>query len=58
MASQTKRYDAGVAVLKQVGGRDYDATFGKRQTGTGVYAQLIRKRFEIACKRFRLNEDL
>lgn len=25
MASQTQRHDAGVGVLKQVGGRDYDA---------------------------------
>jgi DNA repair photolyase len=47
-----------MSLVRQIhGGRDYDATFGKRQTGTGVYAQLIRKRFEIACKRFGLNED-
>ena len=37
-------------------GRDYDATFGKRQTGSGVYAEMIRKRFRLAVKRLGLNE--
>jgi DNA repair photolyase len=37
------------------GGKDYDATFGKRQTGTGPYAWSIGRRFEIACKRLGLN---
>jgi DNA repair photolyase len=47
-----------MSLVRQVhGGRDYDSTFGKRQTGSGVYAQLIRQRFEVACKRFGLNED-
>ncbi|MGH8245770.1 MAG: PA0069 family radical SAM protein, partial [Gammaproteobacteria bacterium] len=39
------------------GGREYDAQFFTRQRGTGVYAELIRKRFEGACKRFGLNRD-
>jgi DNA repair photolyase len=47
-----------MSLVRQIhGGRDYDATFGKRQSGSGVYSQLIAKRFQIACKRFRLNED-
>lgn len=47
-----------MSLVRQIhGGRDYDSTFGKRQTGSGVYAQLIRRRFEVACKRFGLNED-
>jgi DNA repair photolyase len=47
-----------MSIVRQVhGGRDYDATFGKRQRGSGVYAQLVEKRFSIACKRFGLNED-
>ena len=36
-------------------GKDYDATWGRRQTGTGPYAWSIGRRFEIACRRFGLN---
>jgi DNA repair photolyase len=39
------------------GGRDYDAAFGTRMRGTGVYADLIEKRFALACKRLGLNRD-
>ena len=47
-----------MSLVQQIhGGRDYDSTFGTRQTGRGVYAELIRKRFEIACRRFGLNEE-
>lgn len=37
------------------GGKDYDASFGKRQTGTGPYAWMIGRRFELACRRLGLN---
>jgi DNA repair photolyase len=37
------------------GGKDYDATFGKRQTGTGPYAWSIGRRFELACRRLGIN---
>jgi len=37
------------------GGRDNDPRFGFRMHGQGQYAELIRKRFEIACKRLGLN---
>ena len=37
------------------GGKDYDATFGKRQTGSGPYAWSIGRRFELACRRHGLN---
>ncbi len=33
------------------GGKEYDSTFGTRQRGTGVYAQLIARRFEVARER-------
>ncbi len=33
------------------GGRDNDPTFGRRMTGAGVYADLIRQRFNKALKR-------
>jgi DNA repair photolyase len=38
------------------GGKDYDPTFGKRQSGTGPYAWSIGRRFELACKRLGLNQ--
>jgi DNA repair photolyase len=44
------------ALIRQTrGGKDYDATFGKRMVGGGPYAWMIRKRFETACSRFGLN---
>ena len=32
-------------------GKDNDSTWGRRMTGTGPYAQLIARRFEVACAR-------
>jgi DNA repair photolyase len=39
------------------GGKVYDATFGRRQTGTGPYAWTIGRRFELACQRLGLNRS-
>src|SRR6185436_7673147 len=39
------------------GGKDYDANWGTRMRGTGAYASIIEKRFEVACRRFGLNEE-
>jgi DNA repair photolyase len=39
------------------GGKDYDARFGKRMTGEGIWAQLIRQRFDKAVARLGLNEE-
>jgi DNA repair photolyase len=33
------------------GGKDYDAEFGTRMTGTGAYAELLRTRFELARRK-------
>lgn len=33
------------------GGKDYQAEFGARMVGTGMFAELLRKRFSIAYKR-------
>jgi DNA repair photolyase len=33
------------------GGKDYDAQFGRRMTGTGPYAELLRTRFELARRK-------
>jgi DNA repair photolyase len=39
------------------GGKDYDSTFGVRQRGTGNFAELIGKRFALACERLGFNTD-
>ena len=39
------------------GGKAYQADWGKRMIGDGVYAWTIGRRFELACKRLGLNED-
>jgi DNA repair photolyase len=33
------------------GGKDYQAEFGTRMVGTGVFAQLLRTRFDLASRR-------
>jgi DNA repair photolyase len=33
------------------GGKDYDAEFGRRMSGTGPYAELLRMRFELARRK-------
>ena len=37
------------------GGRDNDPAFGTRMRGTGPYADLLRNRFHIACRRLGMN---
>src|SRR5580704_8948192 len=37
------------------GGKDYDSTFGQRQTGTGPIAWMIGRRFEVACEKLGFN---
>ncbi len=37
------------------GGKDYDASFGTRMRGEGVWAEVIRQRFNNAIKRLGLN---
>jgi DNA repair photolyase len=39
------------------GGREYDSAWGERMRGSGEYAELLRQRFRLACKRFGLNRD-
>jgi DNA repair photolyase len=39
------------------GGRDNDARFGSRMTGQGLWAQLLRQRFDKACTRLGLNRQ-
>jgi DNA repair photolyase len=37
------------------GGKDYDATWGKRMTGQGPYAWMTGRRFEMAADRIGFN---
>jgi DNA repair photolyase len=37
------------------GGRDNDPNFGSRMRGTGPLAEVVRRRFEVACRRLNLN---
>jgi len=52
-----------MSIVRQMrGGRENDPNFGTRMSGTGNYAELMQKRFDIACRRHGLNaqtrEDL
>ena len=41
-----------MSLIQQMnGGRDYDSDFATRMRGQGVFAQLLRRRFEVACRR-------
>lgn len=42
-------------VREMRGGKDYDATFGQRMKGEGVWAQLLRQRCDKATARLGLN---
>jgi DNA repair photolyase len=47
-----------ISIVHQVrGGRDNDPRFGTRMTGTGNFAELVDKRFSIACRRLGLNRQ-
>ena len=50
------KYNHVISLVRDLhGGKDYDATFGRRQTGSGPYAWSIGRRFELACRRVGLN---
>ncbi len=40
------------------GGKDYDPEFGKRMTGQGEWAAMIRQRFKLATRKLRLDRSL
>ena len=47
-----------MSLVRQVrGGRDNDPGFGSRMRGEGQFADLIERRFRLACKRLGLNEE-
>ncbi len=46
-----QRAEHVMSLVRQMrGGRDYDADFRTRMHGQGVFAALLRKRFEVACR--------
>jgi DNA repair photolyase len=52
-----QRAEHVISIIHQMrGGRDNDPRFGTRMSGTGNFAELIEKRFDIACRRFKLND--
>jgi DNA repair photolyase len=52
-----QRAEHVMSIVRQMrGGKENDANFGTRMSGTGNYAELMQKRFEIACRRFGINQ--
>ena len=47
-----------MSLVRQVrGGRDNDPEFGLRMRGTGQVAELLARRFGLACQRLGLNAE-
>jgi len=50
------RYRHVINLIRETrGGKDYDSSWGKRQTGSGPIAWMIGRRFEVACARLGFN---
>ncbi|KFN45575.1 hypothetical protein N790_09735 [Arenimonas malthae CC-JY-1] len=46
-----------MALVNQArGGRDYDARFGQRQSGTGAWAAMVKARFDLAWRKLGFGE--
>jgi DNA repair photolyase len=53
-----QRAEHVISIVRQVrGGRENDPRFGSRMSGSGNFADLIARRFEIACRRLGLNSE-
>ena len=51
-----QRAEHVMSIVRQMrGGKENDPNFGTRMSGTGNYAELMEKRFDIACRRFGVN---
>ena len=45
-----------ISIVRQMrGGKDNDPRFGTRMSGIGNFAELIAKRFDIACRKYGPN---
>lgn len=52
------RSDRVMSLVRQMrGGRDYDAKWGERMKGDGPIAEILKKRFQVARKRYGLDAD-
>jgi DNA repair photolyase len=57
-AHYPQRADHVISIVRQSrGGRENDPRFGSRMSGSGNFAELIAKRFDLACRRFGLNRE-
>jgi DNA repair photolyase len=58
MANYPDRYRHVFKLIRDMrGGKDYDSTWGARMKGTGPYAWMIGRRFEVACEKLGLNME-
>ena len=57
LANFPDRYRHVFKLIREMrGGKDYDASWGQRMSGSGPTAWLIGRRFELACERLGLNK--
>ncbi len=57
-AHQPQRAEHVMSIVRQTrGGRENDPRFGSRMTGSGNFVELIRRRFDVACRRLGLNRE-
>ncbi len=57
-AARPERAAHVLSLIRQTrDGKENDATFGRRMTGSGPYAWTIGRRFELACARLGINRD-
>jgi DNA repair photolyase len=56
MANYPDRFRHVTKLIRDMrGGKDYDSKWNTRMTGTGPYAWMIGRRFELACEKLGLN---
>jgi len=54
-----QRAEHALALLRQVhGGKLYDATIGRRMRGSGIYAEHLRKTFNVFRRKYHLDKAL
>ena len=52
------RAELVMALVREMrGGQDYDSAWGQRMHGQGLWADLLRQRFDVACRRLGLNRE-
>lgn len=52
-----ERAEHVMSLIRQLrGGKDNDARFGSRMRGEGEFAELIRQRFRLACRKHGIND--